>query len=92
METETSGRDPWDGILEWSLLDAGQEPLASVLVVDDSETVARKLEWELCMSGYQFELASEGKTAIKASLGRYVQASGGANNATIGALPRASAS
>ena len=70
METETSGRDPWDGILEWSLLDAGQEPLASVLVVDDSETVARLLEWELCMAGYQVELASDGKTALKAAKDR----------------------
>jgi diguanylate cyclase (GGDEF)-like protein len=70
METTTSGRDPWDGILEWSLLDAGQEPLASVLVVDDSETVARLLEWELCMAGYQVELASDGKTALKAAKDR----------------------
>jgi len=70
METETSGRDPWDGILEWSLLDAGQEPLASVLVVDDSETVARLLEWELCMAGYRVELASDGKSALKAAKDR----------------------
>ena len=32
-----------------------------------------------------YDLFGDGKTALKASLGRYVQASGGANNATIGA-------
>jgi Carboxypeptidase regulatory-like domain len=35
--------------------------------------------------GIVYDLFRNGKTAIKASLGRYVQASGGANNATQGA-------
>jgi hypothetical protein len=35
--------------------------------------------------GIVYDLFGDGRTAIKASLGRYVQASGGANNATIGA-------
>jgi DNA-binding response OmpR family regulator len=70
METTTSGRDPWDGILEWGMLDSGADPVASVLVVDDSETVARLLEWELCMAGYEVELASDGKTALRAARDR----------------------
>jgi PleD family two-component response regulator len=67
METTESTRDPWDGILELSMLDEGEEPLANVLVVDDSETVARLLEWELCMAGYAVELASDGKTALRSA-------------------------
>ena len=70
METTESARDPWDGILELSMLDEGEEPLASVLVVDDSETVARLLEWELCMAGYSVEIASDGKTALRAARDR----------------------
>jgi hypothetical protein len=35
--------------------------------------------------GVVYDLFGNGRTALKASLGRYVQASGGANNATIGA-------
>jgi hypothetical protein len=35
--------------------------------------------------GVVYDLFGDGRTAIKASYGRYVQASGGANNATIGA-------
>jgi DNA-binding response OmpR family regulator len=70
METTESSRDPWDGILELSMLDEGEEPLASVLVVDDSETVARLLEWELCMAGYAVEIASDGKTALRAARDR----------------------
>ena len=35
--------------------------------------------------GVVYDLFGDGKTALKASLGRYVQASGGANNATMGA-------
>jgi hypothetical protein len=35
--------------------------------------------------GVVYDMFGDGKTALKASLGRYVQASGGANNATMGA-------
>lgn len=67
-EAESGNDDSWSNMLELSMLDRDEDlSRGSILVVEDSQTVARLLEWELCMAGYRVELAANGKEGLRAA-------------------------
>jgi PleD family two-component response regulator len=65
---EPATDDAWSNMLELSMLDRDEDlSRGAILVVEDSQTVARLLEWELCMAGYRVELAANGKEGLRAA-------------------------